>query len=75
MCSMEYNTTQKLDAYKGLCFVYFNIKTNLSKDDKEFCITTMKSLDLELNMRINIQVRMDIETLVKMKVESNLLKT
>ena len=37
MCSGSISQENKLEAYKGLWFVYLNLKLDLSDNDKELC--------------------------------------
>jgi hypothetical protein len=72
MCAADISTEDKLEAYKGLWFVYLNLKIDMPEDDKETCKFAMDALDMELNMRIGIQVRMEIEALVRAEIEAQL---
>jgi len=72
MCSSVYSIDKKLEAYKGLFFVYMNLDPNQPKEDEELCQTAMTTLDMELNMRLGIQMRMDIEALVANAIEEGI---
>ena len=74
MCSKAYDLGQKLDAYRGLWFVYLNLKVDLPEKEVDLCRGAMGALDLELNMRIGYQMRADIEALVKASVKAGLLE-
>ena len=65
MCRSDKTVDDKLEAYKALWFVYLNLKTDMLEDDYETCQFAMGALDLELNMRIGLQFRMEVEALVK----------
>jgi len=62
MCSMT-SVDDKLNAFKGLLYVYMNLDPKLSVDDKELCDMSMQSLSLELSMRIGYQAQIEIEKL------------
>ena len=57
-------------AQKSICDL--NLKLDMPKDDKEICSLAIAALDTELNMRIGIQMRVDIEALVKIEVNARL---
>ena len=62
MCSTEYDMEQKLEAYKGLFFVYVNIDPDV---DSELCKGAMEALDLELNMRLGYEAMLQIANIVE----------
>ena len=68
MCSTTYTFKQQLDAYKGLLYVYFNLKDDLLKKDKKLCDIAIQVLNIELNMRIGVNMRTYIEDFAKSKV-------
>ena len=70
MCSADKSVDDKLEAYKALWFVYLNLKTDMLEDDKETCKFAMGALDMELNLRIGIQFRMEVEALVREEFEA-----
>jgi len=74
MGQRDVDIEDKLDLYKGLWFVYLNLKVDQPKDEKEMCEMAMSALDIELNMRIGMQVRMEIEALVRLEVAKALLE-
>lgn len=63
MCSAIYNVEQKLDAFKGLFYVYVSLDSEMSEDDRELCESAMSMLNSEFNMRLSIQETMQITAL------------
>ena len=61
MCSGSITQENKLEAYKGLWFVYLNLKLDLPDTDTKLCQGAMEALDVEFNMRIGLQFQMDVE--------------
>ena len=74
MCRSDITTEDKLEAYKGLWFVYLNLKIDIPEKDKELCEMAMGALDIELNMRIGFHIKMEIEALINAEVEARLLE-
>jgi hypothetical protein len=74
MGKRDVDVEDKLELYKGLWFVYLNLKVDQPADDKEMCKMAMSALDIELNMRIGMQCRMEIEALVRKEFEKALLE-
>lgn len=63
MCSANYSTEQKLDAFEALVFVYMNIDPSISKEDESSCQIAMQSLKIEFDMRLGYQAVMEIHAL------------
>jgi hypothetical protein len=70
MGQRDIDIEDKLELYKGLWFVYLNLKVDQDENEKEMCKMAMGALDIELNMRIGMQVRMEIEALVRAEFEA-----
>jgi hypothetical protein len=67
MCDGDTDIEDKLEAYKGLWFVYVNLKLDQPQDERELCMSAMEALDTEFNMRIGLQAFTKIKALIMLE--------